>query len=80
MAEWLDIWTAQDGIRTVVQAVCGTDCVRRLHYDEAGQCFALELTEHLSEERANDLASQFYLPASYDGEGSHGSLFTLAIK
>jgi len=76
MERYIDVWSAMDGIRTVVDAVCG-DAVHSLRWNDAAACFELELNRHLSPEAAEALAAQFYLQASYEGDGEHGSLFTL---
>lgn len=50
-----------------------------LHYDRSSFSFHLELSQHLSEDALSSFCSQMPLVADYDGEGSHGSVFTLYL-
>lgn len=68
-----DAWQIKDAIITVIEAN---------HYSpwdvhQTANGFRVELNETLSEEAANLLSGQFPLPADYDGEGSHGTVFSL---
>lgn len=71
-----EAWRTVDSIRSVAEAVTGLS-VWELSFSRQTGCYRLELSRHLTEEQAYDLCSQLYIPADYDGEGSHGSLFTL---
>lgn len=42
--------------------------------------FKLETYTHLDDAAVNELCSQLPLVADYEGEGSHGSMFTLYFK
>lgn len=70
------IWRYQDEIRTVVDACLG-DCIWNLNYNIRRQCIELELKRHLDDEEQTLLSSQLTLPADYDGEGRHGSMFVI---
>lgn len=71
-----EVWRTEDSIRSVVEAAAGLSAWE-LTFDTVTGCYHLELDGHLTEEQAIDLCAQFYISADYDGEGSHGSLFTL---
>ena len=70
------IWRFQDEVRTVVNACLG-DCIWNLNYNPVRQCIEMELKRHLDDEELSMLSSQFTLPADYDGEGTHGSMFVI---
>ena len=70
------IWRSQDEVRTEVNACLG-DSIWNLNYNPARQCIELELERHLDDEELEMLSSQLTLPADYDGEGSHGSMFVI---
>ncbi len=76
MTDFDSIWHIQDEIHAVVNAVVG-EKIWNLAYNNNRQAIELELNLHLEEEIANDLCSQFSIPADYDGEGSHGTKFVL---
>lgn len=72
-----DIWRIQDEITAAVNSVGFS--LWDLHYDRGSFSFHLELDEHLPDETLSSFCSQMPLTADYDGEGSHGSLFTLYV-
>ncbi len=76
MTDFDSIWRTQDEIHAVVNAVVGEN-IWNLAYNSQRQAIELELNLHLEEETANDLCSQFSIPADYDGEGFHGTKFVL---
>ncbi len=76
MTDFDSIWRTQDEIHAVVNAVVGEN-IWNLAYNSQRQAIELELNLHLKEETANDLCSQFSIPADYDGEGFHGTKFIL---
>jgi hypothetical protein len=74
---YVDLWQAQDEITAAVNSLgCA---LWDLHYDRPTLTFHIELTSHLSDEALSSFCSQLPLSADYDGEGSHGSVFTLYI-
>lgn len=70
-------WQIEDEITAAVNAVGKT--VWDLHYDTYADVFRLELEEHLSEDIIDNLCAQMALQADYEGEGDHGSRFTLTL-
>lgn len=73
IAHSVNIWQMTDSIRTVVDAN---------HYSiwdmrQTADGFRLELNETLSEDAACLLCGQFPLSADFDGDGMHGTIFTL---
>lgn len=73
MANSQNAWQMKDAIMTVVEAN---------HYSvwdirQTAGGFRVELNEKLSEDAASLLCGQFPLTADYDGEGSHGTIFSL---
>lgn len=68
------LWQLEDETDSVISAVLG-DCQRWI--TASSGALHVELGMHLHEEQAMNLCSQFYSPATYDGEGTHGSLFTV---
>lgn len=76
MTDYDSIWRMQDEVRAVVNAVVGEN-IWNLAYDPSRQVIELELTVHLEEDTVSDLCSQFSIPADYDGEGIHGTKFTI---
>ena len=65
-----DIWQKQDEITASVNSLGFS--LWDLHYDRPSFSFLLELNEHVPDD-----APQMPLSTDYDGEGSHGSVFTL---
>lgn len=63
-----DIWQIQDEITAAVNSLGFS--LWDLHYDRPSFSFHLELNEHVPD-------SQMPLSTDYDGEGDHGSVFTL---
>ena len=76
MIDFDAIWRFQDEVRTAVDA-CLDDCIWNLNYNLGRLCIELELERHLDDEELALLSSQFPLPADYDGEGTHGSMFAI---
>lgn len=68
-----DAWQVKDSITTVVEA--NGYSVWDIRGTSTG--FRVELNNSLSEEAASMLCGQFQLTADYDGEGKHGSVFSL---
>jgi hypothetical protein len=77
--EFLDIWQLQDEVRTCVDA-CARCGIWDLSYDRYNQVLRLELDSHLDDEQCDDLCSQFPTSGSYEGEGQHGSQFTIQTR
>lgn len=77
--DYLDIWRLMDEVHTVVDA--SVRCaVWDLSYDRQNRAIRLELASHLDDETCSDLCSQFTTSGYYEGEGVHGSLFTIEIR
>ncbi len=70
-----DSWRLQDEITASVNAL-GLS-VWDLRYNRKDDTFRLELNEHLQEDKEYDFCYQMPLTTDYDGEGGHGSMFTL---
>ena len=70
-----DIWQIQDEIMAVVNSLGFTPW--DLHYDRSSFSFLLELNEHVPDDTLSSFYSQMPLSTDYDGEGCHGSVFTL---
>lgn len=77
--EYFDIWNLMDEIRTVVDA-CTRSGIWNLNYDRSSQLIRLELNSHLDDEASVDLCSQFPVNGYYEGEGTHGSQFTIEAR
>ena len=75
--QYEDIWQIQDEITAVVNSLCFS--LWDLHYDRAFFSFHLELNEHLPDDALSSFCFQMPLTTDYDGEGSHGSVFTLYL-
>ena len=73
--QYEDIWQIQDEITSAVNSHCFS--LLDLHYDRASFSFHLELQEHLPDDALSSFCSQMPLATDYDGEGDHGSVFTL---
>lgn len=73
--DYTEIWQLQDAITTVVNA-CGYGIWNLQCIDGV---FKLETNTHLDDATVNDLCCQLPLAADYEGEGSHGSMFTLYL-
>ena len=69
----VQLWELKDSITTVVEA----NGYRVYDIRKTGSGFMLELTRHIDEDAASLLAGQLPLSASYDGEGSHGTLIEM---
>lgn len=70
-----DVWRLQDEITAAVNALGYT--VWELSYNQQSGTFRLELNEHVQEEQVSTFCYQMPLTSDYEGEGSHGSLYTL---
>nr|MBP7472793.1 hypothetical protein [Prevotella sp.] len=68
-------WQVQDEITSVVNALGWS--IWDLRYNRNADVFRLEIGKHLYDEEQERLVSQFPLSADYEGEGIHGSTFTL---
>lgn len=77
--EYYDIWQLQDEVRTCVDgcACCG---IWDLNYDRTNQVLRLELDAHLDDDKCDDLRAQLPSAAYYEGEGEHGSQYTIEIR
>jgi hypothetical protein len=73
------IWQTEDEITTMVDASVGCG-IWQLSYDAEDRVIRLELEQHLDDEQADMLSSQFTVSGYYDGEGSHGSMFVFQIE
>lgn len=71
-----DFWQIQDEITAAVNSLGFS--LWDLHYDRSSFAFHMELNEHLPDEALSYFCSQMPLATDYDGEGSHGSVFTLS--
>lgn len=74
--DYTEAWQLQDAVTTAVNA-CGYGI-----WNLQRNCgaFKLETYTHLDDAAVNELCSQLPLVADYEGEGSHGSMFTLYFK
>ena len=70
-----DIWQIQDEITASVNSLGFS--LWDLHYERSSFSFHLELTECVPDGSLSSFCSQMPLVTDYDGEGSHGSVFTL---
>ena len=70
-----NIWQIQDEITSAVNSLGFS--LRDLHYDRQVFSFYLELNEHLPDDALSSFCSHMPLTTDYDGEGGHGSAFTL---
>ena len=70
-----DIWQIQDEITAAVNSLSFS--LWDLHYVRASFAFHMELNKHLPDEVLSSFCSQMPMSADYEGEGSHGSVFTL---
>lgn len=70
-----DIRQIQDEITAAVNSLGFS--LWDLHYDRQAFSFHLELNEHLPDDTQSSFCSQMPLATDYDGEGNHGSVFTL---
>lgn len=70
-----DRWRLQDEITASANALGYT--IWDLRYYRELETFRLELNQHLQDDRESDFCYQMPLTSDYDGEGSHGSMFTL---
>ena len=72
-----DIWQIQDEITAAVNSLGFS--LWDLHYDSDSFSFHMELNEHLPNEALSSFCSQMPMSADYDGEGNHGSLFSVNV-
>ena len=72
-----DIWQKQDEITAAVNHLGFS--LWDLHYDRSSFYFYMELNEHLPDEVLSSFCSQMPMSADYDGEGNHGSLFSVNV-
>lgn len=72
-----DIWQIQDEITAAVNSLGFS--LWDLHYDRPYFSFHLELNEHVPDEVLSSFCSQMPLSTDYDGEGNHGSLFSVNV-
>ena len=70
-----DIWQIQDEITVAVNSLGFS--LWDSHYDRSSFSFHMELSLHFPDEALSSFSSQMPLATDYDGEGSHGSVFTL---
>jgi hypothetical protein len=70
-----NIWQIQDEITSAVNSLGFS--LWDLHYDRQVFSFHLELNEHLPDDALSSFCSHMPLTTDYDGEGGHGSAFTL---
>ncbi len=68
-------WQIQDEITATVNALGWN--IWDLRYDRNSDVFRLEISSHIEEEEISRLISHFSLSADYEGEGAHGSMFTI---
>ena len=69
------IWQIQDEITASVNSLGFS--LWDLHYERSSFSFHLELNECVPDGSLSSFCSQMPLVTDYDGEGSHGSVFTL---
>jgi len=72
-----DIWQIKDEITAAVNSI-GIS-LWDLHFDRDTFSFHMELNEHLTDEVLSSFCSQMPMSADYDGEGNHGSLFSVNV-
>ena len=72
-----DIWQIQEEITAAVNSLGFS--LWDLHYNRASFSFHMELNEHLPDEALSSFFSQMPLATDYDGEGNHGSLFSVNV-
>lgn len=75
LSKYDDVWRLQDEITAAVNALGYT--VWELSYNQQSGTFRLELNEHVEDDQTSTICYQMPLTADYEGEGSHGSLYTL---
>ena len=75
--QYEDIWQIQDEITAAVNSLGFS--LWDLHYDYPSFSFHLELNEHLPDEVLSSFCSQMPMSADYDGDGNHGSLFSVNV-
>jgi len=68
-----DVWQMKDSIITVIEA----NGYSAWDIRQTSSGFRVELNDTLTDDDVSSLCGQFPLPADYDGEGSHGTEFTL---
>ncbi len=71
--DFIEFWTLEDSITTVVEANGHT--VWRISTGDG--VIEVELNEHLDDESASRLCGQFPLAADLCGEGDNGTIFAL---
>ena len=72
--EYYDLWQLSDEVDSVVTAVMG-ECNASIVIDNG--VLVLQLDKHLDEEQVMMLCSQFYSPATYEGDGDQGAIFNI---
>lgn len=72
--EYFDLWRLSDEVDSVVTAVMG-ECNTSILVDNG--MIVLQLDKHLDEEQAMMLCSQFYSPATYEGDSDKGAIFNI---
>lgn len=72
-----DSWKLADEITSSVNAQ--NLSVWDLRYNREAETFRLELNEHLQDDQLSKFCYQMPLTTDYDGEGAHGSMFTLNL-
>ena len=72
-----DIWQIKDEITAAVNSIGFS--LWDLHFDRDTFSFHMELNEHLTDEVLSSFCSQMPMSADYDGEGNHGSLFSVNV-
>ena len=70
-----ELWLHRDKITTMVDANGYSVWDMR----QSGQTIYVELCQHLNDDQQTALCCQFPFSADYDGEGSHGSIFSLYL-
>ena len=70
-----DVWQLQDEITASVNAL-GYN-IWDLRFSRSSFDFHMQLNEKVEEEKLSVLLSHLPLTADYEGEGTHGSAFTL---
>ena len=76
MQDWQDyseLWALKDAITTAVEA----NGYAVWDIRQGAGALRVELDRHLTDDQMSALCCQFPLTADYDGEGTHGSTFTL---
>lgn len=69
----LDAWQMKDSIVTVVEA----NGYSVWDIRQTANGFRVELNDTLNDDEISKLCGQYPLPSDYDGEGGHGTVFTL---